>query len=225
MENQDPKENRMVIPPQVKTIQSRYDYPATWAFLHDKGVELNGKNFQLYPEDAELILKLVAWFIKDEKIAQKWTIVLEKGLMLVGPVGCGKTSLMHICRFLLAADKRHIIKPCREITFEFIKEGYEMFHRYTKGSFKEQAFEPKTFCFDDLGMENVMNYYGNTCSVMAEILLSRYDFFRSYGMITHVTTNLNSNEIETMYGLRVRSRCREMFNLIVFDKTTTDKRK
>jgi len=146
--------NRLAIPPQVKTIQSRYDYPAAWAFLHDKGVELFGKNFQLYPEDAELILKLIAWFIKDEEAAKKWTIDLEKGVMLVGPVGCGKKSLMHICRFLLAADKRHIIKPCREITFEFIKEGYEMFHRYTKGSFKEQGFDPKTFCFDDLGLEN-----------------------------------------------------------------------
>jgi len=70
-----------------------------------------------------------------------------------------------------------------------------------------------------------MNYYGNQCSVMGEILLSRYDIFHAHGMITHLTTNLNSNENETMYGLRVRSRCREMFNLIAFDKTAPDKRK
>ena len=100
-----------------------------------------------------------------------------------------------------------------------------MFHRYTKGSFTAQAFEPKTFCFDDLGLENVMNYYGNHCSVMAEILLSRYDLFHSFGMITHLTTNLTSNEIETMYGTRVRSRCREMFNLVSFEKTAGDKRR
>jgi hypothetical protein len=81
--------------------------------------------------------------------------------MLVVPVGCGKTSLMNLCRFLLAADKRHTIKSCRETTFEFIKEGYDISHRYTKGSFSPQAFEPKTYCFDDLGLENVMNYYGN----------------------------------------------------------------
>ena len=82
-----------------------------------------------------MILKLVACFGKHEEAAQKWAVDLAKGIMLVGPVGCGKTSLMHICRFLLAADKRHTVKPCPEITFEFIKEGYEMFNRYTKGSF------------------------------------------------------------------------------------------
>jgi hypothetical protein len=75
---------------------------------------------------------------------------------------------MSVCRFLLAANKRHSRKPCREITFEFIKEGYDVLHRYTKGSFTQHAFEPKAYCFDDLGLENVMNYYGNQCSVWAE---------------------------------------------------------
>lgn len=188
-------------------------------------MELYGKKFRLHVEDIDIILKLIAWFINDEAMAQKLSIDLGKGIMLVGPVGCGKTSLMNVCRFLLAADKRHTMKSCREITFEFIKEGYDIFHRYTKGSFTQSAFDAKAYCFDDLGLENVMNYYGNQCSVMAEILLSRYDLFNSFNMITHLTTNLNSQEIETMYGLRVRSRCREMFNMISFDKNAMDKRK
>ena len=78
--------------------------------------------------------------------------------------------------------------------------------------------------FDDLGLENIMNYYGNNCSVMAEILLSRYDLFHGFGMLTHLTTNLNSKEIETMYGIRVRSRMREMFNLVTYKSDTKDKR-
>ena len=217
--------SRILIPDQVKTIQSHFDYPAIWTFLHDKGVELYGKKFRLYPEDAEIILQLISWFIQAAEMAHKTGIDLEKGIMLLGPVGCGKTSLMNISRFLLAADKRHSMKSCREITFEFIKDGYEIFHRYTKGSFSPHAFEPKAYCFDDLGLENVMNYYGNQCSVMSEILLSRYDLFHSFGMITHLTTNLNSKDIESMYGLRVRSRCREMFNLLRFDSTAIDKRK
>ena len=215
----------ILIPDQVKTIQSHFDYPAIWSFLHEKGLELYGKKFRLYPEDANIILRLISWFIKDEVMAKKLEIDLEKGLMLVGPVGCGKTSLMSVCRFLLAAEKRHSMKSCRDVTFEFIKEGHDIFQRYTKGSFSANAFEPKAFCFDDLGLENIMNYYGNQCSVMAEILLSRYDLFHSFDMITHLTTNLNSQEIQDMYGLRVRSRCREMFNLVSFDKNSIDKRK
>ncbi|WP_322348420.1 hypothetical protein [Marivirga arenosa] len=41
-------------------------------------------------------------------------------------------------------------------------------------------------------------------------------------MITHATTNLIPTELENLYGNRVRSRMREMFNLIAFH--STDKR-
>jgi len=60
--------------------------------------------------------------------------------------------------------------------------------------------------------------------VMGEILLSRYDLFISKGIPTHVTTNLSASEIEEKYGNRVRSRMREMFNLVAFDKNAPDKR-
>jgi hypothetical protein len=59
---------------------------------------------------------------------------------------------------------------------------------------------------------------------MAEILLSRYDLFVSRKLVTHLTTNLSASEIEVAYGNRIRSRMREMFNLIAFDKQNEDKR-
>jgi len=85
--------------------------------------------------------------------------------------------------------------------------------------------QPKTYCFDDLGTENKLKHFGNECNLMAEILLSRYDLFISSKLLTHITTNLSASEIETLYGNRVRSRMREQFNLIAFDKNTNDKRK
>lgn len=59
---------------------------------------------------------------------------------------------------------------------------------------------------------------------MGEVLLSRYDLFVSQGILTHVTTNLSAPEIEQRFGNRVRSRMREMFNVVAFDKNTQDKR-
>jgi DNA replication protein DnaC len=59
---------------------------------------------------------------------------------------------------------------------------------------------------------------------MAEILLSRYDLFVTRRMLTHITTNLNSSEMEEIYGTRVRSRLREQFNLIAFSEGAKDKR-
>jgi len=62
------------------------------------------------------------------------------------------------------------------------------------------------------------------CNTMAEILLLRYDLFMEQGMITHATTNLNSAGLEERYGNRIRSRMRQMFNLVAFPQTGADKR-
>jgi hypothetical protein len=59
---------------------------------------------------------------------------------------------------------------------------------------------------------------------MGEILLSRYDLFINKKIITHITTNLSASEIEAAYGNRVRSRLRQMLNLIAFNPITKDKR-
>ena len=170
-------------------------------------------------------MKLITWFLKDDKNAKELSIDLEKGIMLVGPVGCGKTSLMNLMRFIMPLDQMHRLHSCRDISFEFSRDGYTVIHRYSKGSFSVSKFEPITYCFDDLGLESETQHYGNSCQVMSEILYSRYDYFHSFGMQTHLTTNLNSTEIEKIYGLRLRSRMREIFNLLAFPAETADKRK
>ena len=129
---------------------------------------------------------------------------------------------MTVLRFFQPGDNRYIIKSCHDVSFEFIQEGYSVILRYSKQAFKQD--KPKMYCFDDLGTENNLKYYGNECNVMSEILSSRYDMFVSRQMITHITTNLNSSEIESLYGIRVRSRMREMFNLVSFEKEARDKR-
>jgi DNA replication protein DnaC len=60
---------------------------------------------------------------------------------------------------------------------------------------------------------------------MAEILLNRCAIFTTKKIQTHITTNLSASEIENVYGNRIRSRLREMINLIGFEKGIDDKRK
>lgn len=48
--------------------------------------------------------------------------------------------------------------------------------------------------------------------------------YSSQKLKTHITTNLSATEIEKNYGNRVRSRLREMVNLIAFEKSAQDKR-
>jgi len=199
-----------------------FDFTKCLSQIESTGKKLYHPSFKLIPEDYEIIFKLLIYFLKDSAGAEKYNISFRKGILLSGPVGCGKTSLMNILKYIQMPEERHIVKPCRDISFEFIQEGYSTIHKYSKHSFKNNI--PKVYCFDDLGIENNLKYYGNECNVMAEILLSRYDLFVSRQMITHLTTNLNSGEIEDIYGTRIRSRLREQFNLIAFDANSKDKR-
>lgn len=82
----------------------------------------------------------------------------------------------------------------------------------------------KQISFDDFGAEQQIKHFGNDCNVMAEIIISRYEQFIENKTVTHLTTNLSANEIEKLYGNRVRSRMRQMFNVIDFDGNSKDKR-
>ncbi len=219
--NEQTEQNNL-IPQQTKTIQSLYSYEDIVLWIEKKGQELYGSNFRIMESDYPVIYRLIAYFLKDEQTAFRYNLNLNKGVMLAGPVGCGKTSLLNIMKYLTPTEHKFFVKPCRDISFEFIQDGYQIIHKYSKGKLYES--EPKIICFDDLGTENNLKYYGNECNVMAEILLSRYDIFITKRIPTHITTNLSASEIENHYGLRVRSRMRELFNLIAYDNNTKDKR-
>lgn len=194
-----------------------YDLKESIAFLEKMGKSRYGDQFKLYKEDHQVIYKLLIYSIRDEENCKKHKIDPNKGILLTGPVGCGKTSLMTLIKFFLPPELGHVMKPAREVAFEFNTHGHQIIQRHAT---------PKTiFCYDDLGVEQIMKHYGNDCNVMAEILLSRYDLFITHKTKTHATTNLNASELEKMYGNRVRSRMRELFNLIAFDKEALDKRK
>ena len=200
----------------------QYNYPEILAWLEQKGKQDYGEKFHFATQDTLNITKLIAYFLKDETKTNEFGIDLTKGILLSGPVGCGKTTLMTLMKYVAKQNNRFYLKTCRDISFEFIKEGYEIIHRYSRGSYSQTEY--KNYCFDDLGVEQNLKYYGNECNVMAEIILSRYDLFIAKKVQTHLTTNLSASEIETAYGNRIRSRLRGMLNLIAFDRNTADKR-
>ena len=218
----NPTEQNTSTQEQIKTIQSHYNYSDVVVWLEKKGVDLYGNHFKILESDYPIIYKLIAYFLKDEATCFQYRIDLNKGILLSGPVGCGKTSLLNLMKYLTPTEHKFFVKSTRDISFEFIQDGYEVIHKYSKGKLYES--QPKIICFDDLGTENNLKYYGNECNVMAEIILSRYDIYISKQVITHITSNLSATEIETAYGNRVRSRLRELCNLIAFDNNSQDKR-
>lgn len=193
-----------------------YDFPKILIYLEAKGKLLFGKHFKIFDEDKDIIYKLSNYFIQDKDKCEKAGMDPEKGILFSGPVGCGKTSLMKLLKFIVPLQRPYSVVPCRNIVFAFNHLGYKIIEDYGNVNF---------FCFDDLGVEPMGRHYGQDCNVMGEILLSRYELFLKSKLKTHATTNLNAAELEERYGNRVRSRMREMFNLIAFDENAKDKRK
>jgi len=194
-----------------------YDFKKILIYLNAKGKLIFGKQFKIYKEDKTILLKLTSYFIRDEANCKKYGLDLEKGILLSGPVGCGKTSLMNLLRHLAPRQRPYEMIPCRNVTFSFNHIGYKTIEDYGNTKF---------FCFDDLGVEPPGRFYGKDLNVMGEVLLSRYELYLETrkNLKTHATTNLNAEELEYRYGNRVRSRMRELFNLVAFDEHARDKR-
>ncbi len=201
----------------IKDNQIIYDFMLTMKYLSDCGRQKFGDHFRIMRISKLILVKLMSYAIRDEENCKKYDIDPDKGILLVGTIGCGKTSLMQLFNLLTYEHRKYIVKPTRAIAGEYLQNGYETILKYGNTE--------KIYCFDDLGIEQNMKHFGNESNVMAEVLLSRYDLLRYRGIITHATTNLNANELEKLYGNRVRSRLREMFNLITFPENAEDLRR
>lgn len=193
-----------------------YDFKKILEYLSAKGKLLFGEEFRIFEEDHGVLYKLSNYYIRDVESCEKAGIDINKGILLSGPVGCGKTSLVKLLRHIVPHQRPYEVIPSRNITFAFNHLGYKVIEEYGNYGF---------FCFDDLGVEPLGRHYGKDCNVLGEILISRHELLLNHKVLTHATTNLNAEELEERYGIRVRSRMRQLFNLIAFDQKAKDKRK
>lgn len=156
------------------------------------------------------IYEKLSFYFSDNEEFEKDGMSLEKGILLFGPVGCGKTSAINFFRMI--GTTTFPLISCKKVANDYKKEGVAALEKF---------INMQCVCFDDLGTETTTKNFGDEKNVMTEVFLGRYD----KRLKTHITTNLSSDEIENYYGTRVRSRLREMINQIEFPEDSTDKRK
>lgn len=148
-----------------------------------------------------------------------------KGILIQGPVGCGKTDLMKA--FAKNPMQPYSIVSCRTVARDYKEKGMNGIDKYcepSKNGMYQLFYNHKElgWCFDDLGTESAKKNFGDELNVMTEIFLNWYDK-GGFNRI-HLTTNLSAQNITEIYGSRVASRMKEMFNLVIFNPTEKDKR-
>ena len=143
---------------------------------------------------------------------------LTKGLWLWGNPGVGKTLLMQMFRI----NKRLCfdVVQCPKFAYNYVKFGDVVITPYKRvlpadaSSYDNFFQKEKGVCYNDLGTEPLQSkHYGNAINVMETIFLETYENKVPWWH-RHVTTNLTWKQVEDSYGVRVKDRIRQCFNVI-----------
>ncbi len=131
----------------------------------------------------------------------------QKGLLIRGTVGSGKTFTMKVIQKWLEAHKKFSFYRCQNIAEDFNKIGSSVLVEYNT---------EKEILFDDLGAEEQGRFYGDKQEVFEKIILHRYEVFQVTGKKTHFTTNFSNEDLQKKYGLRAYDRLKDLVNVVNF---------
>ena len=134
-------------------------------YLHKAGKSEFGNHFRIFPADYEIIFKILAYFFEDEKLCEQYKLSIRKGLLLTGPVGCGKNNPNDAFSGTSSTKSINIrSNQTREIFFtNFSTTGFSIINKYSKAHFQhyQDQMVPRTLCLDDLGLESTIKHFGN----------------------------------------------------------------
>jgi DNA replication protein DnaC len=126
---------------------------------------------------------------------------LDKGILLAGSIGVGKTIIMNvICSILEERTNKIFIRTHAKRIPELMK------------SCQPGHFDRRPMLIDDLAREpREVNNYGTKELPIIDLMSIRYDC----GALTFATTNFNQEALTEFYGEATIDRFREMFNTII----------
>lgn len=142
----------------------------------------------------------------------------NKGIWLWGSIGTGKSTIIQIIKTYdtlssgLSVGGYPVggfrIESSSTVAAKYSMKGSETLNAYTHNN-----GAPSTIAFDELGREPMpTKYFGTELNVMQYVFQCRYEFRNE--VLTHVTTNLTTAEVQKNYGSYIADRINEMFNVI-----------
>ena len=175
-------------------------------------------NYKLTDTHKEILNYLLQYFTGSNKFPDS----LNKGLWVVGNVGSGKTLLFEVFKQYTGEVIRNnsfnyytaneIISNCETTGTEFLKQFSD--------NMENNKPYPRTLYIDDcFSGSDKINHYGTVKNVIEQVIELRYNVFKRYRKLTHISTNVLPGDVADLFvdSDRLSSRMEEMFNKIKLD--------
>jgi len=163
-----------------------------------------GKQLILHDNNKNLIKALCYFVSEDERLESELGLSFKKGLLIRGVSGLGKTHLVKCI-------EKNELNPIKIISMIEVADEIKM-----EGEYQINQGNCRIIYLDDVGTEEAtINHYGTKINFFKNFIEMVYlrNVEKGFGKLI-ISTNNSFAEIEEKYGFRVRSRVKDMFNII-----------
>lgn len=140
------------------------------------------------------------WSSDYEKVAQWLSYNEQKGLLVIGKPGNGKSLILDAVALVLFATQNIV---CTKVVANEITTAAEV----------QTACGHKYLIIDDIGTENDLVDFGTRKTFVSEAI----DAMERKGNIVMISTNLDSTSLKARYGERTYDRIRGNFKIAAFN--------
>lgn len=160
-----------------------------------------GKKLILNKHNKHFITTLCFFLSHDSRLLTELGYSMNKGLLIRGAAGLGKT-------YIPQCVEKNEYNPLSIISMLEISSEIQANGIY------EPPITDGVIYLDDVGSEEpVVNHFGTKINFFKNFIETLYLKNRTFSKLI-ISTNINFAEIEARYGFRVRSRIKDMFNII-----------
>lgn len=173
--------------------------------IGDELLSMQGKEFIVDENNKSILKFLLYYFNQSEKaldIFPDKSYSLDKQIMIIGEVGCGKTLIMQI--FSEYTNRLNYDSKFTNVSTSQMMNYYKINNHLNQYTFNEgsNTFDgnPVNLCLNDLGLSTHKHYGNDLKELVKDFLYSRNDIYVLERKMAHITSNLSPSELSEEYS-------------------------